>query len=107
MQANQSGDKMSASVEAIGFGIDLAVLKLEDESFFKGRQTLPRASALPQIKEPVLVYGFPVGGTTLSITRGIVSRIEFVPYNIPVSATARADRRRPQPGQQRRPGDRR
>jgi S1-C subfamily serine protease len=86
VQANQAGDKMAASVEAIGVGIDLAVLKLEDESFFKDRPTLPRASALPQIKEPVLVYGFPVGGTTLSITRGIVSRIEFVPYNIPVSA---------------------
>ena len=85
VQANQSGDKVSASVEAIGFGIDLAVLKLDDESFFDGRQTLPRASVLPQVKEPVLAYGFPVGGTTLSITRGIVSRIEFVPYNIPLS----------------------
>ena len=81
VQGNQSGDKVSASVEAFAPGIDLAVLKLEDESFFNTRPALPRAKALPQVKDPVLAYGFPAGGTSLSITRGIVSRIEFVPYN--------------------------
>ena len=34
---------------------------------------------------PVLAYGFPTGGTSLSITKGIVSRIEFIGYNFPVS----------------------
>src|SRR5262249_14219397 len=81
VQGNQSGDKVSATVEAIAPGIDLAVLKLEDESFFSSRPALPRAKTLPQVKEAVLAYGFPTGGTSLSITRGIVSRIEFVPYN--------------------------
>ena len=33
----------------------------------------------------MLAYGFPTGGTSLSITKGIVSRIEFVSYNYPVS----------------------
>jgi hypothetical protein len=40
---------------------------------------------LPQIKDAVLAYGFPQGGTSLSITKGIVSRIEFMYYNFPVS----------------------
>jgi S1-C subfamily serine protease len=80
VQANQAGDKVSASVVAMAPGIDLAILKLDDESFFDGRPPLPRASALPQIKDAVLAYGFPTGGTSLSITRGIVSRIEFVMY---------------------------
>jgi len=80
VQGNQAGDKIAATIVATDPGIDLAVLKLEDESFFDGRRPLPRASTLPQIKEPVLAYGFPIGGTTLSITRGIVSRIEYVPY---------------------------
>src|ERR1700733_6014408 len=44
-----------------------------------------RAAKLPQIKDAVLAYGFPTGGNSLSITKGIVSRIEFVPYNYPVS----------------------
>jgi len=85
IQANQAGDKLSATVAAVAPGIDLAVLKLDDESFFKTHAPIPRASTLPNIKDPVLAYGFPTGGTALSITKGIVSRIEFVPYNHPVS----------------------
>jgi S1-C subfamily serine protease len=85
VQGNQAGDKISATVVAMAPGIDLAVLKLDDESFFDTRPPLPRASTLPQIKDPVLAYGFPTGGTTLSITRGIVSRIEFVPFGLLVS----------------------
>ena len=85
VQANQAGDKLGATVEAIAPGIDLAVLRLDDESFFDAHPPLPRAARLPEIKDAVLVYGYPEGGTSLSITKGIVSRIEFVPYNAPVS----------------------
>src|SRR6202034_3137543 len=85
VQANQAGDKISAKVEAVAPGIDLAVLKLEDESFFDTHAPIKRAAAVPQIKDAVLAYGFPTGGTSLSITKGIVSRIEFVAYNYPTS----------------------
>ena len=85
VQANQSGDKISATVEAIAQGIDLAVLKLDDETFFDDRPPLARATKLPAVKDSVLVYGFPAGGTNLSITKGIVSRIDFTLYNFPTS----------------------
>jgi S1-C subfamily serine protease len=85
IQANQAGDKISATVVGVAPGIDLAVLKLDDESFFKTHAPINRATALPDIKDPVLAYGFPTGGNALSITKGIISRIEFVPYNYPVS----------------------
>jgi S1-C subfamily serine protease len=85
VQANQSGDKVSATVAAIAPGIDLAVLKLDDESLFSTHQPLVRASSLPDVKDAVMTYGFPTGGTNLSITKGIVSRIEFAGYNHPVS----------------------
>jgi S1-C subfamily serine protease len=85
VQANEAGDRLSATVVAIAPGIDLAVLKLDDESFFDSHVPLTRASKLPQIKDAVLAYGFPTGGSSLSITKGIVSRIEFTPYNFPVS----------------------
>jgi S1-C subfamily serine protease len=84
IQANQSGDKISATVEAIAPGIDLALLKLDDESLFSTRPPLARASTLPDVKDAVMTYGFPTGGTNLSITKGIVSRIEFAHYNYPV-----------------------
>jgi S1-C subfamily serine protease len=80
VQASRSGDKLSAKVKAIAPGIDLALLELDDPTFFDTHAPLPRASALPSIRDSVLAYGFPTGGSTLSITKGIVSRIEFVPY---------------------------
>ena len=80
IQASQDGDKVGATVVAIARGIDLAVLKLDDESFFDKHQPVPRASVLPDVREAVMAYGYPVGGTSLSITKGIVSRVEFVPY---------------------------
>ena len=85
VQANAAGDKLSATVLAIAPGIDLAVLQLDDPSFFDTHPPVARAGKLPQIKDAVLAYGFPTGGSSLSITKGIVSRIEFAQYNYPVS----------------------
>ncbi len=85
VQANQTGDKIGATVVAVDPGIDLAVLKLDDETFFDTHPPLPRARMLPLIKDAVMVYGYPTGGSSLSITKGIVSRIEFASYNFPVA----------------------
>jgi S1-C subfamily serine protease len=85
VQANAAGDKVSATILAVAPGIDLAVLQLDDPAFFDTHPPVARASKLPQIKDPVLAYGFPTGGSSLSITKGIVSRIEFAQYNYPVS----------------------
>ncbi|MBP6506270.1 MAG: trypsin-like peptidase domain-containing protein [Opitutaceae bacterium] len=85
VQASKSGDKVSATVVAISHDIDLAVLELDDASFFDTHRPLPRAKILPGVKDTVMTYGFPVGGTSLSITKGIISRIEFTPYIYPTS----------------------
>jgi len=84
IQANQAGDKLSATVEFMASGIDLAVLKLDDETFFASHPPLARAKKLPGVKDTVMTYGYPEGGNSLSITKGIVSRVEFTPYNFPV-----------------------
>jgi S1-C subfamily serine protease len=81
VQANQSGTLFSATVAAVAPGIDLALLKLDDESFFVSHAALRRETKLPGIKDAVMAYGFPTGGTGLSITKGIVSRIEFANFN--------------------------
>lgn len=80
VQPNQSAEKFRAHVMAIANPIDLAILRLEDESFFDKRGFLPFASDPPKVKDAVNVYGFPTGGTELSVTEGIVSRIEFTTY---------------------------
>jgi S1-C subfamily serine protease len=85
IQANQAGDKIFATVEAMAPDMDLAVLKLEDEKFFDTHPALPRAKTLPGVKDMVLAYGYPEGGNSLSITKGIVSRVEFAYYHFPIA----------------------
>jgi S1-C subfamily serine protease len=85
VQANEAGDKISATVDAVAPGIDLAILKLEDETFFDSHPPLARSDVLPEIKDTVMAYGYPEGGTSLSITKGIVSRIDFAAYSYAVS----------------------
>ncbi|MES3020599.1 MAG: trypsin-like peptidase domain-containing protein [Pseudomonadota bacterium] len=81
IQANQAGDKVSATVVAVARGMDLAILKLDDESFFDTHAPAARANVLPEVRDQVFAYGYPTGGNSLSITKGIVSRIEFVNYS--------------------------
>ena len=85
IQASQSGDKIGATVVAIARGIDLALLKLDDESFFDTHAPVARTNVLPGVRDAVFAYGYPTGGNSLSITKGIVSRIEFVNYNFNTS----------------------
>ena len=80
VQPHGSGQKIPAEVEVYAPGIDLAVLKLDDDSFFETRQPVVRSNILPEVKDSVVVYGFPTGGDSMSVTKGIVSRIEFTGY---------------------------
>jgi len=77
----KSSDKFNAKVEAIATGIDLAILKLDDESFFDDKPPIPLSSDIPRDRDNVLVYGYPTGGSNLSVTKGIVSRVEFAAYD--------------------------
>ena len=83
MQPGQGGDRVEAKVAAIGPGIDLAVLTIDpaEAEFFAKRPPLPRAGGLPEVSARVVVKGFPVGGTSLSTTQGIVSRIDYAYYD--------------------------
>ena len=80
VQPYQSADKISAKVLGIAPGIDLAILKLDDEDFFKDHPPLPMSDVVPKPGEKVNAYGYPMGGAGLSVTEGIVSRIEFSSY---------------------------
>lgn len=80
VQPHQSADKIPATVIAANPDIDLAILSLEDTSFFDDRPALPLAEGLPEVKSTVNVYGYPVGGEQLSVTEGIVSRVDYAAY---------------------------
>jgi S1-C subfamily serine protease len=85
VQPNQSADRIPAKVAAVAPSMDLAVLALDDESFFDKREAIPFADDLPRVKDTINVYGYPTGGSELSVTQGIVSRIEYTDYYYQVS----------------------
>jgi len=74
--------KYIAHVEFVGHDCDLAVLKIQKddvEKFFKGTVPL-KFGGIPEIESTVTVYGYPIGGERMSVTNGIVSRIDFQTY---------------------------
>jgi S1-C subfamily serine protease len=72
--------KYIATVQYIAPEYDLAILRVDDARFFNKVSPLQLAD-LPQIGQRVTAYGFPSGGDDLSITSGIVSRIEATDYS--------------------------
>jgi S1-C subfamily serine protease len=77
LQGRGGGRRVEAKVESLGRGIDLAVLVPLEGDLLARRPPLRRESGLPKVMANVLVYGYPVGGNGLSVTKGIVSRIGF------------------------------
>lgn len=81
IQVMKAGDtkKYTAKVEYVDHDREVALLKVGDPEFFQG--TVPaELGDLPFQRDKVAVYGFPVGGDELSITEGVVSRIEVQRY---------------------------
>ncbi len=77
----KNGDtkKYQAEVLSICHDCDLALLEVKDKNFFEGTKPI-EIDGLPKLEEEVAVYGYPEGGETLSITQGVVSRIEHQIY---------------------------
>lgn len=69
-----------ADIEYVGNDCDLAVLAVQDPSFFDNLQPL-ELGELPQVRSTVVTCGYPAGGEEISYTRGVVSRIEIAPYS--------------------------
>ena len=75
-----SDKKYVAKVLAIGVECDLALLTVEDKEFFEDVDPV-RFGILPRLQDSVTVVGYPVGGIAISVTSGVVSRIEVTSYS--------------------------
>ncbi|GMI99161.1 degradation of periplasmic proteins 9, DegP protease 9 [Hibiscus trionum] len=74
-----SDTKYLATVLAIGTECDIAMLTVEDDEFWEGVSPLDFGD-LPALQDAVTVVGYPIGGDTISVTSGVVSRIEILSY---------------------------
>jgi S1-C subfamily serine protease len=70
-----------AKIEYIAHDSDLALLSLLDPTPFEGVEPLTLEQGLPLLDSEVVAVGYPVGGDRISVTRGVVSRIDFRPYS--------------------------
>jgi len=79
VQRRGYSEKYQATIEALANECDLAILNVQDEQFWDGLDSLEFGD-LPKLQEEVEVLGYPTGGDSLSVTSGVVSRIEIQEY---------------------------
>ncbi|KAB5527476.1 hypothetical protein DKX38_021323 [Salix brachista] len=81
VKVKKRGDdtKYIAKVLARGVDCDIALLSVESEEFWEGAEPL-EFGHLPRLQDSVTVVGYPLGGDTISVTKGVVSRIEVTSY---------------------------
>ncbi|XP_047307811.1 protease Do-like 2, chloroplastic [Impatiens glandulifera] len=81
VKVKRRGDdtKYVAKVLAKGVECDIALLSVESKEFWEGAEPL-QFGGLPCLQDGVTVVGYPLGGDTISVTKGVVSRIEVTSY---------------------------
>src|SRR5262245_62486388 len=80
LTVERDGDpnKYPAKVLFVAHDCDLALITV-DSAFFKNMLPL-KFGGIPELESTVSAYGYPIGGERMSVTTGIVSRIDFQLY---------------------------
>jgi S1-C subfamily serine protease len=74
-------DKAIATVKAVSHDCDLALLEVSEPADFLADIEPAEVGDMPLLRDEVAVIGYPVGGEEISITEGVVSRIEVQRYS--------------------------
>lgn len=77
VQLHDSDQKLEAHVVAIAHDLDLALLRLDDASALENVPSLELSEGIPALRTEISVLGFPLGGNQMSITKGVLSRVEY------------------------------
>ena len=72
--------QLPARVKYISHEADLALLEVADITAFADVPCLKLSKELPNLEDEVRAIGYPIGGKRLSVTRGIISRIDTIKY---------------------------
>ena len=81
LTVERDGDpnKYPAKVLFVAHDCDLALITVDSPTFFKNMLPL-KLGGIPELESTVSAYGYPIGGERMSVTTGIVSRIDFQLY---------------------------
>ncbi|MDE2510119.1 MAG: trypsin-like peptidase domain-containing protein [Elusimicrobia bacterium] len=82
LTVRKAGDarNYAAHVQFVAHDGETALLTVDDPAFFKGAAPAEFGD-LPSPGDKLVVYGFPTGGSELSTTEGVVSRVGAVTYS--------------------------
>ncbi|MDB6074940.1 MAG: peptidase s1 pa clan [Verrucomicrobiaceae bacterium] len=69
-----------ARIVHIAHDCDLAIVEAINGADFEKLETF-QLGDIPKLNTEVSVIGYPIGGERISVTRGVVSRIDFRPYS--------------------------
>ena len=81
VQKPSQPDKAIARVRAVCHDTDLALLEVVEPADFLADIEPAELGPMPRLRDEVAVVGYPVGGEEISITEGVVSRIEVQRYS--------------------------
>jgi S1-C subfamily serine protease len=81
LTVEREGDpnKYRARLLFVAHDCDLALITVDAPNFFKNMLPL-KFGGIPALESAVSAYGYPIGGERMSVTTGIVSRIDFQLY---------------------------
>src|SRR5712672_2588400 len=81
LTVERDGDpnKYQAKVLFVAHDCDLALITVDSPNFYKNMLAL-KLGGIPELESTVSAYGYPIGGERMSVTTGIVSRIDFQLY---------------------------
>lgn len=71
---------MEAKVLACSHQADISIVTVEDDKFWENAIELPLGDT-PRLQQHIDVVGFPMGGDGISITSGVVSRVDWGLYS--------------------------
>jgi len=75
-----SAEKFVAKLMGVCHQCDLAVLSVQEDYFWRDVEALEFGD-IPDLQESVTVIGYPTGGDSISVTKGVVSRVEETYYS--------------------------
>ncbi|KTD55483.1 Sid related protein [Legionella sainthelensi] len=79
--ANNRIKKYEAKVKCVSYQCDLALLEVDDPEFEELVDPV-ELGEMVSLRDRIMVVGFPMGGTEISLSKGIVSRIQVDSYSM-------------------------
>lgn len=79
LRKNGDHTQYEARILSVSHQVDIAILSVNDEKFWANADAV-EFGYHPRMQQTIDIVGYPIGGDTVSISRGVVSRIDWIPY---------------------------